>query len=47
MLEKNNKCEGKGSEQDQPENAGKQTSHGRKLAAIPKPRRNDEPEGMV
>jgi hypothetical protein len=47
MLEKNNECEGKGREQGQPENAGKQTPHGRKLAAISKPRRNDEPEGMV
>lgn len=47
MLEKNNKREGKGREQSQPEYTGEQTPHGRKLTAISKPRRNDEPEGTV
>src|SRR4029077_13367823 len=47
MLEENNKCKGEDRKQNQPQNKGKQGSHGKKPGLIPKPRRNDAPEGMV
>jgi hypothetical protein len=47
MLEENNKSKGEDRKQNQPQNKGKQGSHGKKPGLIPKPRRNDAPEGMV
>ena len=43
MLEENHKSKGKSGKQGQPDNKGKQYSHGKKPGLIAKPRRNDAP----